>query len=248
MENYGPTTFGKLNAQDYDRLHDPGTTDAAVSLIHELCVGSKILELAIGTGRVALPLAKKGLHVHGIEASPEMVEKLRAKPGGESIPVTMGDMAQVRAEALTEGPFDLVFLVFNTLFNLTSQDAQVRCFQNAAAHLRGDGIFLVETFVPDVTRFDQGQDVRALDVDAESVRLEVVKHDPVQQLIDHQKVRITNTGVHLVPLPMRYAWPAEIDLMANLAGLRLDCRWGGWQREPFTADSKMHVSVYRNAA
>jgi SAM-dependent methyltransferase len=241
---FGPATFGELNAEDYDALHDPGTTDEAVAFIAEVAAGGRTLELAIGTGRIALPLAAQGLDIHGIEGSPEMVAKLREKPGGDAIPVVIGDFADVDVE----GPFDHVFLVFNTLFNLASQEHQVRCFQNVSKCLRDGGTFLVETFVPDVTRFRNGQDVRTMQVGFNSVWLEATVHDPVRQVVEHQRVRISKDGMRLVPLPMRYAWPAEIDLMAQIAGMRLKDRWGGWHRQPFTADSKMHVSVYEKVA
>lgn len=237
---FGPETFGALNAEQYDALHDPGTTEESVALIRELAGGGRVLELAIGTGRMALPLAAAGLEVHGVEGSSEMVAKLREKPGGTDIPVTIGDFADVSVD----GPFDHVFVVFNTLFNLTSQEAQVRCFKNVGTRLRPGGTFLVETFVPDRERTAKGQSVRTLKVGFSSVLLEAVIHDPVAQRFDFQRVGITAEGVRLVPLVMRYAWPAEIDLMAQLAGLNLKHRWGGWRREPFTAASHMHVSVY----
>ncbi len=241
MKEFGPATFGALNAEDYDALHDPGTTDVSVALIAGLAGSGKVLELAIGTGRMALPLAALGHDVSGIEASPEMVEKLRAKPGGEAIPVVIGDFADVAIE----GQYDLVFLVFNTLFNLRSQAEQVRCFRNVADRLRPGGAFLVETFVPDMTQFQNGQRMRAMHVGFRSVWFEAVKHDPVEQILEHQRIRITQDGVKLIPLPMRYAWPSEIDLMARLAGLGLEHRWGSWTRDPFTARSDMHVSLYR---
>ena len=244
MKGYGPATFGELNAEDYDELHDPGTTDAAVALLADLAQGGKALELAIGTGRIALPLAARGLAVEGVDASPAMVAKLRAKPGGEAIPVLIGDIA----ETAPAGAFDLVYLAFNTLFNLTSQDAQVRCFQNAAARLSSRGLFVIETFVPDLTRFSGGQSLRTRSVTFDSLTLEAALHDPVTQRVEYQRVRMTPDGTKLTPLPMRYAWPAEIDLMARLAGLELRQRWGGWDRAPFTAESKVHVSVYARAA
>lgn len=240
MKGFGPETFGELNADDYDALHDPGTTHEAVELIAEIAGTGKVLELAIGTGRVALPLAAKGIDISGIEASPLMVDLLRDKPGGADMPVVIGDMADVAID----GPFDHVFLIFNTLFNLQTQEDQVRCFQNVAKRLKAGGTFLVETFVPDMTQFNQNQAVRAMHVDFGSVWLEAKMHDPVRQTIHHQRVRITEAGVKLVPLPMRYAWPSELDLMAQLAGLKLRERWGGWDKSNFTADSKMHVSVY----
>ena len=240
MEGFGPATFGELNAEDYDALHDPGTTEISVDLIADIAGTGRVLELAIGTGRMALPLAARGLEMHGIEGSPEMLAKLREKPGGDKIPVSIGDFADVDID----GEFGHVFLVFNTLFNLPSQSAQVRCFQNVAKRLSKGGTFLVETYVPDFAQFKNGQNLRTMQVGLTSAWLEASKHDPVTQTLDHQRIRITDEGIRLVPLPMRYAWPAEIDLMAQLAGLRLKHRWGSWDRAPFTADSKMHVSIY----
>lgn len=240
MKEFDPSTFGELNAEDYDELHDPGTTDECVNLIAELAGSGSILELAVGTGRIALPLIQKGLSVHGIEGSERMVSKLRAKRGGDSMPVMVGDFADVGID----GPYDFVFLVFNTLFNLTSQDDQVRCFRNVAERLRAGGAFLVEAVIPDVSGFHDGYRVRTKHVDFGAAWLEAAKYDPVRQLVEFQRIRITNDGVKLVPLPMRYAWPSEIDLMAQLAGLRLKYRWGGWDRTAFTAKSTMHISVY----
>ena len=241
MLPFSPETFGELNADDYDEVNDPGTTDACVQLISEIANRGRILELAIGTGRIAIPLAKTGLSVSGIEGSPEMVAKLRSKDGGKDIPVTTGDMAEARVE----GDFDHVFLVFNTLFNLQSQEAQLRCFQNAARHLTDEGSFLIEAFVPDLSGFRDGQRVIAKHIDRNSAWLEAAFHDPVRQVIELQRIRITEEGIKLVPLPLRYAAPPEIDLMAQLAGFHLENRWGDWNKSPFTADSKMHVSVYR---
>lgn len=241
MEGFDETTFGTLNADDYDALHDPGTTAESVALISKLAGQGRILELAIGTGRMALPLVALGHDVSGIEGSPLMVEKLRAKPGGEAIEVVIGDFADVAID----GPFDHVFLVFNTFFNLLSQEAQVRCFANVAQRLTEGGTFLVETFVPDQSGFADGQRVQTKRLDMTTVWLEAALHDPVRQLLEFQRIRITQDGVRMVPLPMRYAWPSEIDLMARLAGLSLRDRWGGWDRRPFDASSKMHVSVYQ---
>lgn len=241
---FTPSTFGDLNAAEYDALHNPGTTDESVALISELAGTGRILELAIGTGRMALPLAKKGHDVSGIEGSPEMLEILRQKPGGSEIPAIVGDYADVGMD----GPFDFVFLVFNTLFNLTSQADQLRCFKNVGAKLAPGGAFLVETFVPDLSGFHEHQRMRAMTIGFNSVWYEAAMHDPVEQRLDMQRVRINGSDVTLKPLPMRYAWPAEIDLMAELGGMTRERRWGGWEKEPFTKDSKMHVSVYRKPA
>lgn len=241
--DFSPETFGLLNAEDYDTHHDPGTTEAAVALISDLAGQGRILELAIGTGRIALPLAAAGHDVSGIEASPEMVGRLREKPGGDAIPVTIGDMADVAVK----GPFDHVFLVYNTLFNLTSQDAQVRCFRNVAKVLSPGGTFLIEAFVPDFSRFRDNQSVGINRIGMDHVWLDAIQHDPVAQQLAFQRVRITADGTQLVPLQLRYAYPAELDLMARLAGLVLDARWGGYDRQPFAAHSTMHVSLYRKA-
>ncbi len=244
MRRYTPETFGELNAEEYDLLHNPGTTNAAVDLLAEFALPGRTLELAIGTGRIALPLAARGCRIEGIEASPLMVEKLREKPGGHAIPVTIGDMSEVRAE----GTFDFIFLIFNTLFNLTSQAAQVKCFRNAAAMLAPGGAFLVEAFVPDLTQFHDHRSVKPRHVSFSSLALEAAVHDPTTQRIDYQVLRVTAEGTRLTPLPMRYAWPQETDLMAQLAGLELENRWGDWDKSPFTADSRMHISVYRKPA
>ncbi len=240
MKGYGPETFGALNAADYDLLHNPGTTDEAVDLLTDLSRRQRTLELAIGTGRVALPMAVRGCDISGIEASPEMVARLREKPGGHTIPVTIGDMAEVRAE----GRFGFIFLIFNTLFNLTSQEEQLRCFQNAAAMLEPGGAFLVEAFVPDLSQFRDDRGLKPRHLDMHSLTLEAAIHDPVTQVIEYQYLRFTPGSVRMTPLPMRYAWPSEIDLMARLAGLAPESRWGGWDRCKFTAQSRMHVSVY----
>ena len=241
MRNYGPETFGELNADEYDLLYNPGTTEAAIELLSEFALPGRTLELAIGTGRVALPLAERGCRIEGIEASPLMVEKLRQKPGGHGIPVTIGDMSEVKAD----GMFDFVFLIFNTLYNLTSQAAQVNCFRNAASMLAPGGAFLIEAFVPDLSQFHDHRSVKPRHVGFSSLALEAAVHDPTTQRIDYQVLRVTSEGTKLTPLPMRYAWPQETDLMAQLAGMDLETRWGGWDKSDFTANSRMHISVYR---
>jgi len=241
MDDYGPSTYGDRIADVYDawpRL--PATTERAVEFLASVAGRGPILELGIGTGRIALPLLQRGFAVHGIDASPAMVARLRAKPGGDRIPVAIGDFA---AMAIA-GRFSLIFVVFNTLFGLLSQDDQVRCFAGVAEHLTDDGVFVIEAFVPDVTRFTHGQRVGATNVSADSVLLETSIHDPVAQRVHSQQVVISERGVQLYPVVIRYAWPSELDLMARLAGLRLRERWGGWGREPFDASSGAHVSVY----
>ena len=202
-----------------------------------------MLELAIGTGRIALPLAAHGIDVHGIDASKAMIAKLREKPGGDRIPVTLGDFADVGVS----GRYSLVFVVFNTFFGLLAQEDQVRCFRNVAEHLTEDGLFVLEAFVPDVARFDRGQRVSVSRVGLGEAWLDVAKHDPVDQLVSSQHLVVSEQGIRLYPVQVRYAWPAELDLMARLANLVLRDRWEGWTREPFTERSGSHVSVYARA-
>ncbi|MFY0680509.1 MAG: class I SAM-dependent methyltransferase [Thalassovita sp.] len=244
MFTFEPDTFGTLNASDYDATQNPGTTDQTVAFLSQLAAGGRMLELAIGTGRIALPLSLAGHDVAGIEGSPVMVALLRQKPGGEALHVEIGDMADVDIA----GTFDHIFLVFNTLFNLNTQEDQIRLFQNVAQKLTPGGSFLVETFVPDFKDFSNHQRVSSKNMTENSVWLEAAHHDPVAQRIAFQRLRITETGMKLVPFPMRYAWPSELDLMARLAGLKLEDRFGDWESGPFHADSKMHVSVYRKPA
>ena len=246
MKGFGPETFGEVQAEHYDeRSSDQmeAETLESVEALVKLAGGGSVLELAIGTGRVALPLAARGLMVQGIEASEKMVEKLRAKPGGDAIPVVIGDMAEAQAE----GTFDLVYLVFNTIFNLTTQDAQRRCFQNAAQHLTEKGVFVIETVVPDLSVFTDGQAIRGQRVSKAEAGFEILIHDAVAQTVDCQRIRVTETGTRLVPHFFRYVWPSELDLMAQLAGLELRERWGWWDGSPFTAESTSHVSVYGRA-
>jgi SAM-dependent methyltransferase len=242
MENYEPSmSFGEDAAAVYDEYDHRDDTEATVAFLEQLARGGPALELAIGTGRVALPLAARGIRVDGIDLSPAMVAKLRAKPGGDQIAVTMGDFADVPVPAT----YRLIFVVFNTLFNLLTQDDQVRCFQNVAAHLTADGAFVVEAFVPTyLTRLRDDQYVDAEAIGVDEVRLDVGRHDPVAQRLEESHVVLSREGVRLYPIVTRYAWPSELDLMARIAGLRLKERWGGWTREPFTATSRAHVSVY----
>ncbi len=246
MKEYGTKTFGELNAGLYDAMYEQmmaTETRDSVATLAELAGGGKVLELAIGTGRVALPLAARGLTVHGIEASAAMVAKLREKPGGRAIPVEIGDMVEVRVN----DTFDLIYLVFNTIFNLTTQEAQVRCFHNAARHLNAGGVFVVETVVPDLSGFVDGQRMKGSWARMDSARFEIAIHDPVAQTVAFQRIEISEGGTQMTPHFMRYAWPPELDLMAQLAGLERRERWAWWDRSPFTAGSKSHVTVYAHA-
>ncbi len=245
MKDFEAQTYGERIAPVYDDWYPSGDNSvAAVALLTELA-GDRgpALELGIGTGRIAIPLAAAGIEVRGVDASEAMVSKLHAKPGGGAIPVTMGDFADVPVD----GEFGLVYIAFNTLFALTTQDQQLRCFENVAAHLAPNGLFLLEAFVPNLPRFTRHQNVSAIAIETDEVRLDVSIHDPVTQQIRSQHLLLGESGVRLYPVVVRYAWPSELDLMARLAGLRLRDRWGGWRREPFTADSTSHVSVYELA-
>jgi SAM-dependent methyltransferase len=241
MEGYEASTYGDRAAERYDELYADMDPAEAVEALVRLAGGrGPVLELAIGTGRIALPLAERGLEVHGVDASEAMVARLRAKPGGDRIPVTMGDFADVPVE----GRFAVVFVAFNTFFALQSQEEQVRCFENVAAHLADDGVFALEAFVPDVARFDRGQRVGAIKVELDEVQFELSRYDPVDQRVTSQHVFLGPRGTELTPVVIRFAWPAELDLMARLAGLRLRERWGGWDGRPFKDQSERHVSVY----
>ena len=244
MEEYSISTYGDLIAGVYDDLYRPVDVTERVDVLAELAAGGKALELGVGTGTYALAMAARGVDVHGIEASPAMVERLRAKEGGDAMPVSIGDFADVDVE----GALSLVFVINNTFYMLTSQQEQVRCFENVASHLNENGVFLVHAFVPDVSMFDQGQRLHASLPDLASVRLDVSVHDAVNQVVDFRHLHLTEAGIRMYPGRLRYAWPSELDLMARLAGLRLRERWGDWQRSPFTSRSSAHVSIYERAS
>lgn len=234
------TSFGPDTAATYDDTLR-GDEAETVECLHRLARGGPALELAIGTGRIGLRLAASGIRVDGVEQSAAMVARLRAKPGGDRIAVTMGDMAEVPVT----GSYQLIYLVYNTLFNLLTQDDQIRCFKNVAHHLTEDGVFLVEAAVPDSLYGLRGdQHVDAETVTADSVTLDVARYDRTTQLLDECHVTLTSQGTRIVPIVTRFVWPSEMDLMARIAGLRRHARWGGWRDEPFDAQSLRHVSVY----
>jgi SAM-dependent methyltransferase len=218
-----------------------GDESAAVAFLEQVAGPGPALELGIGTGRIALPLAARGIRVDGVDLSPAMVGQLRARPGGDQLSVTIGDFADVPVT----GAYRLIFVVYNTFFNLLTQEDQVRCFENVAAHLTDDGSFVIEAYVPTFLyqlRNHQYVDAEAIEVD--EVRLDLLRHDAATQIIEESHVSLSAAGVRLNPVVQRYAWPSELDLMARNAGLRLKGRWGGWDREPFTSSSNVHVSVY----
>jgi SAM-dependent methyltransferase len=238
-----PAYYGDRWADVYDERHEYLDPGPAVEFLAGLAGGGPVLELAIGTGRVALPLAARGVAVAGVDASEAMVARLRAKPGGASIPVTIGDMADGPAS----GPFRLVYLVFNSLFGLLSQARQADCFRNAARVLDPGGAFVLECFVPDVPGPGRGEQVWARAVAEDSVTVGLGRYDTAAQRITTQVVTLGRHGAQLWPVALRYCWPAELDLMAGQAGLALRERYGDWDRRPFGPASGKHISVYRRA-
>jgi SAM-dependent methyltransferase len=240
MEGYDATTYGQSIADVYDDWHR-GAMPEQVELLCHLAGDGPVLELGTGTGRLAIPLASRGLQVHGIDSSEAMLAKLRAKPGGEQVAVTGGDFADF---GLPER-FRLVFVVFNTLFALPDQEAQLACFSAVSRHLLPGGRFLVEAFVPDPSRFDRGQRLSVAKVGVDEVRLECSHHDAAAQSVTTQHVVVTSEKTSLYPVQIRYAWPSELDLMAKLAGLQLESRWDGWDRQPYTASSFNTISVWK---
>jgi SAM-dependent methyltransferase len=244
MRAFGdPEFFGDLYAHEYDETDYLDPAPAVEFLAGLAPSAGRVLELAIGTGRVAIPLAARGVAVEGVEGSPAMVEQLRAKPGGASIPAVVGDMADVPVT----GPFQLAYLVYNTLFNLPSQERQIDCFRNVARVLDPGGLFVLECFIQDLTMFDRDQRVATRALTEESVEMEFLTHDPVAQAVTYQRVTFDAQGTTLRPLRLRYCWPSELDVMARLAGMRLRDRFSGWDRGPFTAASRGHISVYERA-
>jgi SAM-dependent methyltransferase len=242
MDTYEEGTYGERIAGVYDEWY-AGYDDATLATLREFAQGGRALELGIGTGRIALPLQQSGVAVDGIDASAAMIARLRSKPGGDKIAVTLGNFADVAVE----GQYALIYVLFNTFFALLTQDEQVRCFQNIARHLSPSGVFVIEAFVPDLTRFQGRQAIRAVDVGVSHVRFDVSEHDPISQQVTSQHVLLTEQGIRLYPVKIRYAWPAELDLMARLAGLRLKQRWENWEKAVFSPDSGHHVSVYEQA-
>ena len=239
--------FGEGVAARYDDdaadMYDPAVLEPAVDFLAGLAGDGRALELGVGTGRIALPLAERGVDVHGIDLSSAMLARLRAKPGADRIGLTRGDFSTTSVE----GAFRLVYLVFNTIGNLTTQDAQVACFRNAAAHLEPGGCFVIELLVPALRRLPPGETVRPFHVSETYWGFD--EYDVATQgLVSHHlSIADDGTAEH-VSMPFRYVWPAELDLMAQLAGMRLRERWAGWNREPFTNDSDTHVSVWETSA
>jgi len=246
MSRYDAETYGELWAPFYDDIYggvEPSTIDLLAGL-----AGSppRALELAIGTGRLALPLAERGVNVAGIDISEDMVKKLRAKPGGENIEVHIGDIGDVAVD----GTYPLIYLAFNTLFVLTSQERQIECFANVADHLEPGGRFVLDAFVPDMFRWDENNtrmEVSSISSNEEHA-YEMSIHYPAEQRSESHLVRRLASGESVIlPVTVRYVWPSEMDLMARLAGLELENRWNWYDRRPFDDHSQQHVSVYRKS-
>jgi SAM-dependent methyltransferase len=242
MEAGSEGFFGERVASLYDQSSAPSSVPAVVDPVVDVLAGfagdGRALEFAIGTGRIAVPLAARGVPVAGIDDSEAMLARLRPKPGADAIEVVLGDMATTRVE----GRFSVVYLVFNTICNLLTQDAQMACFQNAAAHLESGGRFVIENLVPALQSLPPGQTVIPFRADPEGFSFDV--YDVVTQRFSSQHFYLVDGRLEAFPVELRYAWPAELDLMARLAGMELEHRWAGWKGEPFTSLSPSHVSVY----
>ncbi len=244
MDGYDERTYGQKWAAYYDDVFSDVEESVIDLLFRHAGAPPRALELAIGSGRIALPLAERGVDIVGIDNSEAMVAKLRAKPGGEAIPVTMGDFADVEVE----GTFPLVYLAFNTIFALQTQKRQVECFENVTDHLESGGRFIIDCFVPDVTRFDEYNTRMAVStidsVDGHSYEMSI--YDPVEQRVSSHMGRRRSDGETVVlPVEIRFAWPSELDLMARVAGLELEDRFGWYDLRPFNARSTSHMSIYR---
>lgn len=242
MDKYEPImSFGDGVAGAYDEFSQRGDEEETVTFLEQLARGGPALELAIGTGRIALPLAARGIRVDGIDFSPAMIAKLRAKPGGTQIAVTVGNFADVAVS----DTYHLIYIIYNTLFNLLTQDEQIRCFENVAAHLTEDGVFVIEGGVPtEFCRLRKNQYIDLEDLAIDHVGLDVARYDPITQVLEEIHVTLSSEGTQIVPIITRYAWPSELDLMARIAGLHLKERWASWSREPLMPTSDNCISVY----
>jgi SAM-dependent methyltransferase len=241
-ENYFDQRIAETYEAKWPELFDPAVIDPVVSFLAELAAGGAALELGIGTGRIAIPLSRRGVRVHGIDLSPDMVAQLRAKPGSDDIGVTIGDFATTRAG----GTFKLAYLVRNTIMNLTSQDGQVACFRNVAAQLEPGGCFVIEVGVPGLQRLPPGETIQAFTVTPTHLGFE--EYDVATQIAFSHHYWVVDGQLETFSAPFRYVWPSELDLMARLAGMRLRERCSDWTRAPFTSDSRTHVSVWEKTA
>ena len=237
---FGPDVAPRYD-DDVADMFAAEAVEPAVDILAELAAGGRVLELGIGTGRIALPLAARGVPVLGIDLSAAMVAEMRRKPGGDAIPVTIGDFATTKVD----GRFSLAYLVFNTIMNLTTQNEQVECFRNVARHLEPGGHFVVEVGVPDLQRLPPGEVFRPFDISEHHLGFD--EYDVVNQGLVSHHYAVENGELRLGSFPFRYVWPAELDLMARIAGMTLEERWAGWSKQPFTGESRSHVSVWTKA-
>ena len=238
-KDYFDERIAKSYEAKWPEIFEPAVVDAAVSFLAGLAGSGAALELGVGTGRIALPLSQRGVRVHGIELSPAMVAEMRTKPGADAIGVTIGDFATTRVE----GSFELAYLVRNTITNLTTQDEQVQCFQNVAAHLRPGGCFVIEVYIPELQRLPPGETVHAFAVTPTHLAFE--EYDLATQIAFSHHYWVVDGRLETFTAPFRYVWPSELDLMARLAGMTLRERWSNWNREPFTSASRSHISVWQ---
>lgn len=242
MSDYADETYGELIADVYDdwyREVDP----QMLEMLARLAGGGCALELGIGTGRVAIPLAARGMKMYGIDSSPAMLEKLRAKAGSEGIQLHQGSFVNIPFDE----KFDLIFVVFSTFYGLLTQDEQIQCFKSVADHLNSKGLFAIEAFVPDLTRYQGGQSVRVVQLENQQSRLVASLLDPVNQIITSQFIVLDKSRTDIKPVRIRYVWPSELDLMAHLAGLKLVYHWDDWGQSPFSSNSGKHIAVYGHA-
>jgi SAM-dependent methyltransferase len=241
-ENYFDERIAKSYEARWPELFEPAIVDPVVAFLAELAGTGAALELGIGTGRIAIPLSRRGVRVHGIDLSPDMIAELRAKPGSDGIGVTVGDFATTRVS----GAYTLAYLLRNTIMNLTTQDGQVACFANVAAHLQPGGCFVIEVMVPALQRLPPGETVRAFTVTPTHLGFD--EYDVASQGLVSHHYWVVDGQLDPRSVPFRYVWPSELDLMARLAGMTLRERWSGWIRAPFTSDSTSHVSVWEKTA
>jgi SAM-dependent methyltransferase len=243
MEGYTDATYGDRIASVYDTWYGhepPAAIDPVVDLLSSVAGGGPALELGIGTGRIALPLLERGIEVHGIDASDSMVAKLKGKPDSDRIPVTLGTFAEFDLGSR----YRLVFVAFNTFFALRTQDEQLSCLRAVSRHLTDDGAFVIEALVPNTARFVDGQRLSTTQVGTDEVIIEASVHSPVDQRVESHHVLIRDGEVRIYPVQIRYAYVAELDLMARVAGLRLRDRWSDWDRSSFGTHSAKHITVY----
>ena len=237
-KDYFDERIAKGYEAKWPELFEPAVIDPPVNFLADLAGSGPALELGIGTGRIALPLSRRGIRVHGIELSPAMVAELQAKPGADKIAVTIGDFATTRVD----GSFKVAYLVRNTITNLTTQESQVECFRNVAAHLEPGGCFVIEVYVPDLQRLPPGETIHAFTVTPTHLGFD--EYDIAKQIAFSHHFWVVDGQLETFSAPFRYVWPSELDLMARLAGMTLRERWSNWSREPFTSDSRTHVSVW----